>query len=422
MATVVLQGAGDGDDVIQPDLIHIFALHTVAGNIVPGLAGLDDDGDVVVLCAVLRFDADDTAGQGDLIGQALASLQRKGSFQDLLRISGNFKRVFTLFDANQQATCVKFNGALVVLDVAGDGDDIAGQQVLAAVALQAVAHNGLVFTAGDLDGNGDVLVVSAVGGINSNDLTLQGNFVRQRLAVFQCVSSVDDLKAAAAHGNGQHMLPGQGSGSAVGTGNGSGQSVGNLNLAVFVDIDGDHAVGTLHDLDSGFVAVNGVNDFVSVQADTNGTQTLKVRGSLVAVTDGLVICLQVSDGIFQIVICHNSLLSGGSGSRSVGGISSGSGRGSTVATAGQQRQHHNCQQNPRNDSLHSKLLYVMILFDNGDVFRGEYFDLIVAAEVIHNASDIDGTAEIGILLDQVAIFIVQHHGTNGDRDTVHSAV
>ena len=60
----------------------------------------------------------------------------------------------------------------------------------------------------------------------------------------------------------------------------------------------------------------------------------------------------------------------------------------------------------------------MILFDNGDVFRGEYFDLIVAAEVIHNASDIDGAAKVGILLDQVAVFIMQHHGAYRDRDAL----
>ena len=54
----------------------------------------------------------------------------------------------------------------------------------------------------------------------------------------------------------------------------------------------------------------------------------------------------------------------------------------------------------------------------GNAICGEYFDLVSAVVVIHDALDINGFAQIGICGDQIVVLITQNGGTNQNGNAV----
>ena len=275
-ALVVLDNAGDSNQVLDGDLAHINALHTVAQDGVLGIAfDLNDNGDVAVVGIVGAVDLDNSTGQSSGVGQLGVFLQGVCSLQDLAGIGDSFNS-FAFFHSVQSTTGVKLDGAVVVLQSAGDSDDVADQQLVNAFALQAVAHNGLALSAFHFDGNSDVLVLSGVNGVDGSDLAAQGGLVGQAFAGSQFVSGIDDLNHI--HGGRQDHIPGVGCGVAKFVGNSSGQGVGSGHFAQLVHIDGDGAVFVHDDLDQIFAHIHGPNHGEGDAGDTDDAVAVIVHG------------------------------------------------------------------------------------------------------------------------------------------------
>ncbi len=92
------------------------------------------------------------------------------------------------------AAQIELDDAHVVLDHTLDGDGVAALDLINAVTLHAVALDGGVLN-NDVDG--DVAIVGIVGSLNVQNLTGQGNFLLQALAVLQLLSGGDDLGGGA---------------------------------------------------------------------------------------------------------------------------------------------------------------------------------------------------------------------------------
>ena len=94
------------------------------------------------------------------------------------------------------------------------------------------------------------------------------------------------------------MIPGVGLALIALTDGGS-QLVGSIFLALLVDIDGNHAVLALDDLDQVLADIDGPLDFVSGSAHRNAADASEVLGSLL--TYIFVHSLNVGNGIFQAI-------------------------------------------------------------------------------------------------------------------------
>ena len=403
VANIVGDVALDGDQVIDTDLVSAVALQAVADD---GLAlaafDLDGHGDVAVLCVVGSADLGDDTGQGSLVRQGLVGTQGVSLVDDLLGILGSLD-LFALDHCIQGASGVELDGAVVVLQHTGDGDGVADLQVFAALTLQAVALNGHILSVTHDHHHGDVLVAGIVRSLDHGDLTHQGNIIAHVLAGGQSISGLHDLQhILGGDGSGQDVVPGVGHTVAGGIGDGGGQNVGDLFLGFLVDVDGDHAVLRLQDLDGGRIHIHGPDDFVLDAVDRHDCDTLEILGS--GFTGFSVDSLDILKGCLQA--------GGVDDIQAVGGI------GLILLTACEHTQAENDDQSPCKYSFHSKLLCVLL---NTDIILGEYFDLIGAVEVVHNALDTDGLAFVGICGDQLAVLVHENSGAHIDGAAVHPA-
>ena len=332
---VVLNDTLNGNQVIDCNVLHICALQTVAQNGILAVAfHLNDNRNVAVGGIVRIVDLDDRAGQLCGIRQYLTVRQSIGFLQDLTGIGGCFNCV-TLLYCVQDTACVKFDGAIVVLQGTGNGNDVADQQLLSAFALQAVALDGLAFCALDLDGNCDVLVVIIPNGVNGDDLATESGLVRQAFAGLQRIGSLDNSNLI--HCLGQDIVPAVSSGIAVLISNGCRQHIGGILGAFLIDVDGNSAVVVDNDLDHVLAQVCSPNYLIGNTGNTDDAETLVVHGCFCAVI--LINCLQVLDNILNIRGCF--CLHRGCGGRFCGN------RGLLLAAAaGQHTGQHDYEQDP----------------------------------------------------------------------------
>ena len=115
----------DGDGIAHIQISSALALQAVAGD---GLALTafhnHDNGDILVGVAVLILDLGNLTGQRCLILQRLVCTQSVSLVYDLLGI-GRSLHLFTGNDIVQRAAGIKFDGTVVVLQCAGNGDGVA---------------------------------------------------------------------------------------------------------------------------------------------------------------------------------------------------------------------------------------------------------------------------------------------------------
>ena len=158
-ALIVLDQTGNGDHVVDSNVLSLSALQAVAEDGVLGVAfHLNDDGNVVVSGVEGLIDLGNGTGQLHGVAQGLAVLQLVGSLQDLAHIGQSLNGI-ALLHCIQDATGVELDLAFIVLQGAGDGDEIAHLQFICALALQAVALDGHILSALNCDGNSDVLIL-----------------------------------------------------------------------------------------------------------------------------------------------------------------------------------------------------------------------------------------------------------------------
>ena len=159
---------------------------------VQGIALAVGNGEVAVHIAGNRLD-----NTGNLVllvggGVVLHAVAHCISFLDSQLFNGILDSVFPLI---QSTALGIFYFALVVGDLAGDGDGIANAKIviLNALACQTVALDGLVGHAFHNDGNGDVAKGGVIGFIDLSDLTGQSCLVGQSLVFLQRIGFLHDL-------------------------------------------------------------------------------------------------------------------------------------------------------------------------------------------------------------------------------------
>ena len=200
-AVIILDRAAHGDVVALRDGIGARALHAVAHDRLVGHA-FDDDrhGDVVVVRIERRVDLRHFTRQRVLVRQRFAGFQSVRGVDDLfgrlVRLIGVGRIVFARagHEFVERAARVKLHGAVVVLQRTGHGDRVADLDFIGAIALHSEALDGFVGHTADHDRHGDVVVVRIERRVDLCDLTRQRVVVRQRLAGFQSVRRVDDLR------------------------------------------------------------------------------------------------------------------------------------------------------------------------------------------------------------------------------------
>ena len=192
LAVVVLNNTGNGDGIGLTDLIDTVADHTVALDL--HTVYLNGNGHIAVIGIVSVIHADDLAGQSCTVGQLLTNAQLCSVSQDLGSIGGGLLCHTAAADALDHHTAgIILNGALVVLDNTGNSNQVVNGNLIHAGTLHAVAENGVLLVALDLNNNGDVAIVGIIGRIDLSNSTGQGCLIRQSLILLQSVSSLQDL-------------------------------------------------------------------------------------------------------------------------------------------------------------------------------------------------------------------------------------
>ena len=196
---VLLQLAGDGDGIADFNDVGAVAREAVAHDgFVGHVVHHDGNGHIFVLSAVRGVNFGDDAGQREGAVQESAGGKVVNGVDDL-RGSLVFVRVVGLrlaagVNAHQLAVLVELAGIVVALQRTGDGDGVADFKRFHAVALHAVAHNGLVGEVAYHDGDGNVFVLRVVRGVEDGDHAGEGVCAFQRLAFFKLIQCVQDLR------------------------------------------------------------------------------------------------------------------------------------------------------------------------------------------------------------------------------------
>ena len=332
LVLVVLDDTLDGDHVVQSDLVNAGTLQAVAGDGITLCALNSDHGsDVVVIGIEGGLNVGDLTGQSNNVRQGLIVLQRISLLYDLQRIGGSVNSV-ALLPVLQDTAKVELDGAIVVLNGTGNGDDVTKVQILNAVTLQTVADDGILGVTLHFHGNGDVLVLGIIHGADGNNLTGQSYLVRQALTLGQCIGITQHLT----HINclGQDVVPGEGDGLAATVGDGCGQGIGSILLALFVDIDLDRLVLAGNDLDHILTQIYGPGDFEGLAAHTDHSITLVITRGRSCLVRTLIKRLQILhrriSGDVVVYRCRRVVFLGTAG----------------VLTARKQREHQGQQQQP----------------------------------------------------------------------------
>ena len=290
-ALIVLDDTGDGDHVIDSDLVNAGALQTVAEHGVLGVAVHNNHNrDVAIAGIIGGVDLGNLTGQSYRVRQSGVFLQSVSSLQDIAGIGGSLNGL-ALFNGFQNTAGIELDGAAVVLDGTGDSDDVAHCQIGNAVALQAVALDRLIFLAFHHHGNGDVVVLSTVNGVDGDQLAGQGCFVGQSLAICQLVSSINDSTHIDCLG--QDHIPVVGHAIAFGIGDGSSQGIGGILFRIGQNLDGGGAITVVHYMQHIFAQAGGPNHVIGHASHTNQVQAAETAGSGSRLFCGGIHCLQV---------------------------------------------------------------------------------------------------------------------------------
>ena len=344
-AIVVLDDTGNGDGILNCDILNAGALQAVAEDGVFLVAiHSEDDGNVVVCRIKRRINGCNLTGQSDRIRQALAVLELVGSLQNLTGVGGSHNGI-ALFNGLQHTAGIKFNGAIVVLQSTGNSDDVTNCQRLNTFALQAVANNGHILSALNNNGDSNILVLRVVNCDNRLNLATQSGYIRQAFARFQCVGFLNNRSHI--HCSRQQAIPGSGSCVALLIGNGSCQHIGSVSFALLVDI---HSNGCTvladNDLDLLFRQVGGPYDGKGNTTNADHSHTVVVHRSFQDFLLLRIECLQVLYGILSSdYIFAQCCLSFGGGCRCF-----------LLVTAGKHSDNHSKQEHPCKYFFHSKLL------------------------------------------------------------------
>ena len=343
LALVVLDDTLYGNDIIHSQLIAAGTLQTVAGDGLT-LCTLDDhdQGDVAVVGIIGSLNGGDLTGQSGYVRQSLAILQCIGSCHDLQGIGGSLHSV-TLLPAFQDTAIIELNLAVVVLNGAGDGNDVANIQLVNAFALQTVAGDGILIEAFHHHGNGDVLELCIVHGVNADDLTGERYLIGQALTVCQSIGLFQHLLHVDCLG--QNAVPGVGNAVAALIGDGGNQLIGGVLLASLVHVDGDHFTFAGNDLNLAVAAFNGPYHVERLAAHADHAIALVIPGGLNGFCGALVQSLQV----FHCRIGGNVITHGGVCFYFC------------TLTAGKTANHQGKQKHPCKNSFHSKLLILFSL-------------------------------------------------------------
>ena len=192
LAIVVLNDTGNGDGIGLTDLVDAVAYHTVALDL--HAVYLDGNGDIAVIRLVSIIHTDDLTGQSCNIRKLFADTQLCSIRQNLGSIGGGLLRHTAAADAlGHHTTGIILDGALVVLNDTGNGDQVVNGDLIHAGTLQAVAEDGVLLVALNLNHNGNVAIVGIIGRIDLGNRTGQGCLIRQSLILLQSVSSLQDL-------------------------------------------------------------------------------------------------------------------------------------------------------------------------------------------------------------------------------------
>ena len=254
-ALVILDDTHNGNNIINRNIDRIITLQTVAQNgLILDSLNRNHNRDVLVVRIVGRIDLNDLTGQGCNIGQGLAIAQCIGCLHDLNRIGGSINGI-TLLYLIQRTAGIKFNGTVVVLDRAGNSDDVTNLHGFTALALQAVALDRIVLIAFNSHGDSDVLIIRIIHLIDGNNLAGQSHLIGQALPYCQRIGSLNDF--AGINCRRQDVIPGPGRGFSVGIGYGSRQLIGSIRITLFVHIDGNSTVAIVNDLDQIFANIHG---------------------------------------------------------------------------------------------------------------------------------------------------------------------
>ena len=326
-AVVVGDLTGNGDLVIDVQLVNAVTLHTVA---LDGIAvGVHGNGDVTVFTAITFIHKGNGAGQSAVIGQGVAGSQSISLLQNIQGILGSYRScAAAAFHGLQDTAGSELDLAIVVHKATGNGNSIANSQLVCAVALQTIAHNGHILCAGNFDGDSDVLVRGIIGSLDGLDHTDHGVGAFQGLTGSQSICLLDDVDGFLIDGSRNDVVPADAQLTAVQAGDGSGQHI-SSGLSAFlegflVDVDGVGTIVILDDLQDILRHINRPDDIVGGDADANSTQTGIVHGGLLCSI--LIECAQILNCLLQLQI-RLSLLSDLSGLGSnVGGLSFASGK------------------------------------------------------------------------------------------------
>ena len=196
-AVVVTYRTHNGDNVTGNRL----GGHVLIGSRAVRAIGTVDGQDValrigdfhVAVCSIINLS--DCTGNLILLFGVNVMLSGKGQINSFL-YSQLFDGILNcVFPFVQGTALSKLHFALVVGDLAGDGNGIANAKVYIfhAGACQTIDLNGLIGHAGNHDGNGDVAEGGAIGSVDLGDLTGQSCLVGQGLVFLQLVSFLHDL-------------------------------------------------------------------------------------------------------------------------------------------------------------------------------------------------------------------------------------
>ena len=336
---VVLDHTGNGDQVVDGNFLNAITLHTVADDGILRVAVYGDlNRDVAVVGIIGGGNSGNSTGQSGLIRQRSAVRQCVSGLQDLTGIGGSLNGV-ALFDLLTDTAGVEFDGAFVILDGTGNGDDIANQNVLNTLALHTVAQNGHILCALYGDHHGDVVVGGVIDLVDGDDFADQTGLIGQTLTGLQCVSGLNQLDHI--HALGQDVVPGVGCHIAGCVGNGCSQLVGGFGFCLFVHVHGHSAVAVVDDHDQVFAYVYGPYHIKGNAGDADHSHTGVVNGGDRTVVQ--VVGHQILD---RIVRSCNYLCCG----YIVGFV--------RLTATGKAADSHGQDQQPCNNFFHSKLLFI----------------------------------------------------------------
>ena len=407
-AVVVHQNTGNGDHSAHAQSVSALALHAVAlDGLVLAAGDHDGDSDVTIAGIIGLIHGGDGAGEGCGVGQRSILLQSVSVLNDLHGIGRSLhSRSIALDQLVDHTAGIEFDGAAVVLQSAADGDGITNSQSLSALALQTVALDGHIGQIAHDHGAGQVLVAVIIGGVDHADHTGENSQAFHGSVLFQSVGSLNQLFHGHAFASQlhalDHVVEGDGLSVALSVGDGSGSGEQDVGAGVQGDIQlymvflGGLSHGNAVSIALG--DLNGPCDGIADAVNHHRLQDILISGDDdgFVLAGGLVHAGQVLGSALQT--CRSLLV---------------------LTAACEQAQNHSQKKHNRNQFLHRFLpSEIEVLLMHGDIFRGEYFDLIIAAEIVNDAVDIDGPVQQIGFREQLTVVLAQNDGSDIHGDAL----